>query len=252
MKPETARVLNAVNLRFYRERAEEFDGTRARPWEGWSELYARCGAKWRRGPSVLDVGCGNARFATFLRARGCEFSYIGVDASPEALDFARKRLDAIGLESAKLLPHDFVLERECLPATVREQRFDLIVLFGVLHHIPGRDRRARLLEQLAIRLAPSGQLAISLWQFLDFDRFRKKLIRWEELPAYTGDTVDVADLEQGDAAMTWGATENNVRFCHHVDRAEASELVRRSKLTRVCEFEADGGMNRYVVLGRTA
>ena len=66
MKPETVHALHAVDRRFYTERAEEFSGTRERPWKGWTGMLARIEPLLPEEPRVLDIGCGNGRFARFL------------------------------------------------------------------------------------------------------------------------------------------------------------------------------------------
>lgn len=253
MTPETVRALNAINRAFYRERADEFDATRSRPWRGWSKLHERCGAAWPQEPSVLDVGCGNARFASFLRERLARFSYAGIDASPVALGFARRRLESLSLEETLLVEHDFLEPGPSLPPELAARRYDLIALFGVLHHVPAREHRARLVEELSQRLTASGQLALSLWRLLDFERFRRKLLPWESVLASSPLPFSIADLEPGDVVMKWGSDPNaqSLRYCHHVDDAEARELVARARaLHVVASFVAEEGMNRYLVLAR--
>jgi len=240
LKRETALALRAVDRRFYTERAEEFSATRERPWKGWTELLERVQALLPAEPRVLDVGCGNGRFARFLEgALGGPFRYTGVDASPLALDEARRRL--AGLPGAALLERDLLTSEPPLPPGP----FDLVALFGVLHHVPGRENREKLLRALGDELAPRGLLAFTTWRFDRYERFRDKLVPLEQ----TGLAVDPADLEPGDYFMTWGAAPPALRYCHAVSDGELDALLATVGLTVVERFEARDEPNTYVVLG---
>ena len=151
MNRKTVLSLNDINQDFYRLRAEEFSATRQGPWQGWvqvRELVERHSTS-STTISVLDVGCGNGRFARFLKEHySRSFSYLGVDASARALDKARAQL--AGIVPTTLLRHDVVAaeKAQILPPQARRP-FSLIVVFGLLHHVPGQDRRQALLAELA-------------------------------------------------------------------------------------------------------
>jgi SAM-dependent methyltransferase len=71
-------------------------------------------------PTVLDLGCGTAEYAElFDTAR-----YLGVDIHPGYIDFARKRRPA----------HRFVVA-DVRAWSGEAQRFDLVMINGVLHHL---------------------------------------------------------------------------------------------------------------------
>lgn len=85
------------------------------------------------GATVLDVGCGAGTEAVYLAGLG--FRVIGVDSSRKALERARKRERAAGVEvdwragSVYALPvddgsADLVLDRGCLHCLDREDRSD--------------------------------------------------------------------------------------------------------------------------------
>src|ERR1700741_2300315 len=62
MDAKTINYLNNINRNFYATVADDFDQTRATAWPGWQRLLPYLSMPL----SVLDVGCGNARFARFL------------------------------------------------------------------------------------------------------------------------------------------------------------------------------------------
>jgi len=93
---------------------------------------------------VLDVGCGTGALGLHLGA--CE--YTGVDRSDAYLAVARTRVGP----DARLCRAD-VAHPEALPAG----SFDIVILSGLLHHLPDATAGG-LLRATAARLAPGGRL----------------------------------------------------------------------------------------------
>ncbi len=257
MDRETADALAALNRSFYRERAEEFAATREAPWPGWERvLECAAAASVPKPLQVLDVGCGNARFARFLDARlairGETFGYVGVDASPALLARARARRLAAG--SARLLRADWdaTSPERALPAG----RFSLIALFGVLHHVPGRARRRALVSAAAGRLAVGGLLALSVWQLEAHARLRRRLVPWSDYERRAARPLDPAQLEPGDHLVRWGDPRSgSLRYCHFADEAETATWTAGLDLEPVAGFRADGregDLNRYLVFSARA
>lgn len=244
MKTDTVAALDRLNREFYAERGEEFSRTRAAPWPSWQRVLDRfleSRPRSRGKHSILDVGCGNGRFASSLPERLSDgWAYVGVDASPVLAPIARRTT------GGDVLVADFV---SCsLPFASRVEHFDLIVLFGVLHHVPSWERRRSLLVELAGMLRPGGLLAVSFWQFASEERFVRRLASW----ATCAPEIDRADLEPGDHLVHWGDGDA-VRYCHHAGPAEAAELTFATGLRRLETFRGDGAtgsMNIYHLLTR--
>lgn len=229
--------LLAMNRRFYDAGAEGFSATRQRPWEGWRRLLPELAAA--PAGSCLDLGCGNGRFGLFLAAEGLlPAAYLGVDGSAALLAEARGKL-----------PHPpcSFLELDLgggLPAGLPGQPYDLIVLFGVLHHVPGLAARRALLEDLASRLAPGGLLIPSFWlldRFPDrFDKLRRSSAPFAE-----------EELEKGDALLSFAGRPDLLRYCHFPDDAEIDAACSLPGCEELRRFRADGPSgadNLYVVL----
>ncbi|WP_119072598.1 class I SAM-dependent methyltransferase [Aggregatilinea lenta] len=231
MDEPTVRRLNDLNRQFYQITAPDFDASRAEPWPGWERLLSHL-----RAPlSVLDVGCGNGRLGVFLAERlGSGVRYHGLDSAPALLDRAR----------AALAGTDVRLDAwDLLDDPLPDGPYDVVALFGVLHHVPGADRRRALLADLAARVAPGGLLAFAAWRFYEFDRFRSRIVPWPD-----GITV-----EPGDHLLDWRRGTPALRYCHHVDEAEHAALVAATGLTELETYCADGrshDLNRYTLLRR--
>jgi SAM-dependent methyltransferase len=254
MNETTAQALNAINLAFYRECAADFSASREFPWPGWERLVSHLEGRARAGAPlrVLDVGCGNGRFAGFLAerlaARGRRFEYCGVDASAPLLVRARAR--DLPNTDASFYDLDFVKAPEQLP----RGPFTLVALLGVLHGVPSRARRRALVEAAAQRLAPGGLLAPTCWRFAELARFRRRLLSWEAYNRAATEPVDPAQLESGDHLMPWGKGGRIVRYCHATDEGELDALVRGLPLARVDAYLEDGrsgDLNRYAVFRGT-
>ena len=80
-----------------------------------------------RGLDVLEVGCGNGYGAHLLSGQE-PASYLGADLMPEQITLARRH----GPEG-----YDFVVMDATNLEGIPSQSRDVVVVFGILHHIPG-------------------------------------------------------------------------------------------------------------------
>jgi SAM-dependent methyltransferase len=243
----TARALNAINRAFYRERAADFSATREGPWPGWRPLWHELA---RRGlkdcPRVLDVGCGNGRFGRFAAERAPGLRYTGIDASAELLALAARR-GGLGTDP-ELLRVDLV--EDDLARALGAGRFDLIACFGVLHHLPGRERRRALLAELLARLAPDGRLCLTCWRLAQFERARQRILPWDAWNASREPRIDPSRLEPGDYLLPWDLGHGH-RYVHFAHEGETAELLAELPCRVIECFTADGragDANRYFLV----
>lgn len=233
MDEATIQRLNAINQAFYRTTADEFDQTRGQPWPGWFRLLPHLNAP----VTVLDVGCGNGRLGVFLSSHTEVTLYHGVDNNSALLERAREAL--AHLPAVTLDVRDIV---ENPPAS---GAYDLVALFGVMHHIPGAQRRLDLIQALAQRVRPGGLLAFACWRFYEFERFRNRIVPWPEN----------VSVEAHDYLLDWRRGQTALRYCHYVDDAEHDALVNATGLTEIERYRADGfsgTVNQYSILRRSA
>ncbi len=252
----TVSALIAINRRFYERYAVEFDATRGRPWPGWQRIVERLPTR-TESLSVLDVGCGNARLASFLHSSlaGC-LDYLGLDASDGLLKAAAKRCR----ELPRCRFQAFELVTGKLDEATGGRRFDLVTAFGVLHHIPGSDRRAALIRDLGQCLQRHGRLAVSIWQLHRSPGFERKTVSWERYNQRRrehdgrsmAEIVDLGEIEAGDYLLAWNGRQDPPRYCHFPVTDEVESWVAASGLEIRDRFTADGpggGGNLYLVLG---
>lgn len=231
MDDATVQRLNQLNREFYRVTAASFDRSRGQPWPGWERLLPYLPTP----VAVLDVGCGNGRFGRFLAERlGTNLTYYGVDSNPDLLAHARAALTDL---DARLEQRDVLVD------PLENGVYDLVALFGILHHVPGYDQRRAFMQALAGQVAPGGYLAFAAWRFYDFERFRARIVPWPE----------GWQIERHDYLLDWQREVQALRYCHYVDDAEHADLVATTGLSDVLTFRADGktgDMNRYSLLRR--
>ncbi len=237
MNRETQERLNAINRAFYQRAAADFDATRQRAWAGWTPLLDLLELPIT---SVFDIGCGNGRFALFLaQKQAANFAYFGLDSNAALLAAACQQLAARPQIQVELRAQDLIL------AGLPRQKAQLVVLFGLLHHVPGYAQRRKLLAAAADCVLPGGYLVFTAWRFYEEDRFRQRIRPW---------AGDIA-VEKNDFLLDWRRGQRALRYCHYIDDAEQAQLITAAGLPVRADYRADGAsgqLNRYTVLQREA
>ncbi len=118
-----------------------FESERTRPA---ADLLARVPEGRRR--RIFDLGCGPGNSTQLLVERYAEAAVVGLDASPDMLASARKRLPQATFVQGDL-------------AAWRGGPADLIFANAVLHWVPGH---IGVMAELARPLAPFGCLAVQM------------------------------------------------------------------------------------------
>lgn len=112
---------------------------------------------------LLDVGCGDARFAADA---ACVAHTIGIDVSQRALGFARTLVPAARFIAAGGAALPFASDS-----------FDVVTLLDVIEHIPDADER-RVVAEAARVLKPAGRLVMST----NTDRSARELKHYRHYP----------------------------------------------------------------------
>jgi tRNA (uracil-5-)-methyltransferase TRM9 len=247
--------LNNLNSQFYKSVAQGFSDSRNFYWQGWEKTlpFLQKLETSNKDLKVLDIGCGNGRFAKFLREKlSHDFSYLGLDNSPDLLKIARN--DFKKLEAKNILFENFDLIESLLEGKkVASGNFDAVVLFGVLHHIPSFVLRQKLFSNLEKILNPNGVIIITAWQFLDNPKLASRLIN----PIQAN--LNEKDLEENDYILDWRRnqegtpplTKKPLRYCHLTTDEEMNELLQNLNLKITKKFKADSktsNLNQYYIL----
>lgn len=234
MRPTVREELLRINRAFYQSLAGPFASTRPRVQPGVRSVLSRIEPQ----ADVLDVGCGHGLAAEELQRLGFRGTYRGVDSSDPLIEIARHRVNA---PWATFDVADLALEGWAPPSAV-----DWLLAFAVLHHVPDAVVRQRLVHSLGSTLRRGGTIAVSVWDFGDAERFRRKMVPWAKVG------LQADDVEPGDVLIDWRHGGRGVRYIHRFTSEELEGLAKAAGLTVVEEFHSDGDggrMGLYQVWG---
>jgi ubiquinone/menaquinone biosynthesis C-methylase UbiE len=111
-----------------------------------------------KSDDILEIGCGQGVGAKIIYDMFVPKRYLGVDLDPRMIRRARKR--------AGVLPNASFIEGDITDLEVPDSSFDLVVDFGVIHHVPNwRDAIA----EVSRVLRPHGEflfedLPLETWE----------------------------------------------------------------------------------------
>ena len=206
-----------LNEKFYLKTQAYFNRSRQSPWPGWQKLLP-----YLQGPSlqVLDLGCGNGRFGIWL-SQHRKIAYTGLDNNQFLLD---------------QIPFGRLIKQDITKLWPIKNKFGLIVLMAVLHHIPTKAARLKILERAKKLLAKNGLLVFTVWHFNKLKRFQNQVIK---------------KLPDNDYILDWKKGVTAQRYIHLFDDKEINWLIKSLKLKLLANYVADGHLgqsNRYLVL----
>lgn len=214
----------------YTTYAKDFSNSRKFAWNGWKNLLH----SELKFETILDLGCGNARFLEFLLRNQVEFrTYVGVDNSKVLLNIAKSKFN--GFENVKFMYLDLEIPKL---AKALDLKFSLITLFGVLHHIHTFEQRLELFKSMSRLLKyESASIVLTIWNF-------KEMTNWE--------SKVIEKINDTDYVLKFGNSKAK-RFLHYTKDEELQELADLANLEITGRFLSDGKtskLNKYVILQR--
>lgn len=133
-----------------------YDALSAKNYMHHREIYARVaewlGKRGGEGYSILDLGCGSARFLAPCLKKHPPAMYVGVDLSAAALEEAKEQLEG--------LFHVALRQEEMVEALERfKTRFEVIFSGYALHHLDVAQKE-KFLSLCVERLVPGAALLL--------------------------------------------------------------------------------------------
>jgi SAM-dependent methyltransferase len=228
MNPTTLSRLLDLNQQFYNTFAQQFSGTRQRLQPGVLRIVDQIGST----DDVLDLGCGNGELARELARYGHAGTYTGLDFSPTLLEQASSDQPAnFNFIQADLSSTDW-------DAPLSGNRYDNILAFAVLHHLPGIELRLQVLRKIGTLLQDGGGFIHSQWQFLNSPRLAARVQPWDKVG------LSEADVDPGDYLLDWRQGGTGLRYVHHFSEGELAELASQTGFEVVESFLTDGENQR--------
>lgn len=254
MNKNTAQALNELTRAFYRANADSFSETRQHAWRGWHALATLLAQERACSLKVLDIACGNFRLERFLAEalEGVEMEIWAYDNSEKLLatPFHEERmtLHATNVDLVASLLEGPDSTHDCFSAPP----CDVTACYGFMHHVPGFQHRAALLDALVEHTRRYGFIAVSFWQFMNDKRLEGKALATTKRAL---EELGPMLLEENDYLMGWKDTKGFYRYCHHFDMLEIERLSEHigSRARLLESFDADGKgqkLNHYCIWQR--
>jgi len=208
---QTKKIYNAI--------APDFSDTRGKWWQPPFELKEEL----KDGMSVLDLGCGNGRFAELFRGRNIE--YLGVDNSEEFIKICQERF--AGESNIKFEVGD------ALDFSKLNKKFDLVLMIAVLHHLPSRELRLKVLQNIFNILNDGGKLIMRNWNLWNLKTAKKYYKCLFDLPYKI--SRGVWDLN--DAFIAWKPLgTDDLRYVHSFKKGEMRRLLKKSGFSQFKQY----------------
>jgi tRNA (uracil-5-)-methyltransferase TRM9 len=228
VNPTTLSRLLELNRGFYQAFAAQFSATRQRLQPGVKRILEEL----ERSNNLLDLGCGNGELARQLSRTGYSGFYTGLDFSPALLEHA----------SAGQPSYFYFIQADLSSpdwdAPLQAERYDAILAFAMLHHIPGVDLRLQLLYKARSLLLDGGRFVHSEWQFLNSPRLVARLQPWEAIG------LSKNDVDPGDYLLDWRLGGVGLRYVHHFSADELEQLAEAAGFIVTESFLSDGENSR--------
>lgn len=182
MREETAKAILKDVKKTYELIAEDFSRTRNKGWAEFEELASYL----KTDDKLVDLGCGNGRFYSFLSEKFAAsskngnlfktISYLGIDNSKNLLKEAKKLISKSNKSSNNLQ----FKEGDLLKLPHKDKSFSVAACIAVLHHIPSEELREKAVKEIHRILKPCGRLLLTVWNLLPQEKYKKQIGKYEK------------------------------------------------------------------------
>jgi len=215
MNSEKTQKILSETKQIYDAIAPDFSDTRGKWWQPPIGLTDQL----HDGMKVLDLGCGNGRFAELFRGKNIE--YLGIDNSEELIKICQARFAGeknIKFEVGDVI--DFCRDGACPVST-----YDLVLMIAVLHHIPSKKLRLQILKNIHNVLAPGGKLIMRNWNLFNRQTAKRYYKRLLDFPY----KISRGSWSFKDAFIPWkGTGKQKFRYVHSFTKGEMQKLLREA------------------------
>jgi ubiquinone/menaquinone biosynthesis C-methylase UbiE len=149
----------------------------------------------------LELGCGGGHVTRHM-ATECGLQCTGTDVDPDMVEAARSRSQ--GIENVKFLTAD------ATDLPFEDASFDLVLSFGILHHI---GEWPRVIEEVSRVLRPGGDYVLGDFAY---SRFSKRALApfVRNYGLYTVDDLIDASRASG-LDLAWRSEPRGIMFRYH-------------------------------------
>ena len=204
MKKETAANIIEQGKQTYEVIAQDFSRTRQELWPilNLFKQYINDGDR------ILDVGCGNGRLIKIMQDK--QVDYLGIDNSENLIKLAREQYPEYKFSC-----------QDITELQADDQKYDVVFLVGVLHHVPSAKLRGQTLQNIYKLLKPGGHVLMTNWNLWQnkFFKFHLKYT-WQRM-------IKQRDFEAGDILKQWGNT-GQYRYLHGFTLRELKQLAKKN------------------------
>lgn len=147
-------------------------------------------ARYVKDKRVLDIACGVGYGSQILRRAGAT-NVVGVDLSPEGIEYAKQRYQTSGIEFVCADAEQFQ----------SSEQFDVVVSFETIEHLP---HPTKFLENIRSLLIPGGDLILSvpLGETRHFDPYHLHVFNQKQVFTLLEKTGFSVDLYRCDKCFT--------------------------------------------------
>ncbi|MGQ4874136.1 MAG: class I SAM-dependent methyltransferase [Promethearchaeia archaeon] len=225
--------------------ARDYDHKRRKPWKPFESFLSEIKKKgFTFNGIILDLGCANARHFKILKNQ--KNKIIGIDNSIEFLKISYERIR--DKEEFSEVDQNYIAlilaDMKNLP--FREASINSIVAVASIHHIPSKESRVKIINDLYKIIIPGGIFILTIWRRWQ-KRFRfyffKDRLRRLFSKKYSKLNKEKGLNEFGDILIPWNLSNQNATFMRFYHLFSKRELKNLLKPFMIKFFKVMGGPN---------